>query len=667
MVREKSRDLRFIRHESDRVQRHAAEKSRIVAQCRGLHVLLRELRGDEPIHIIEDGCVRRHGWHRRRGLRMLPREIVPQLPVFLLGGRLAALRVERVDPFALRIGKRAPRRWREIHLRVPFSLRRDRGKSSAVLRYSDEQLPDLRPDALAAHEAFDQQHARLAVAAQLGLRLLVAGRQQRHGCDDLVLRLIRHVFEIPALRLLQRRRGEHMAVPRDARAGERAEMHCVFSRREPHDARDADEERRGSIHLHAALIVFVRDAGKREGRLREFIRLHRRQRRPRLVLADRHLLFLRIVRRQVRRLILVLGGELQHLHADHPLRQFLRLHHRGRQRQRLAFHRRLAGRDRLQLRHRTRTRGVRLHPLGRERLAVNGQLVDPAGKLRRRSTAHRAADPHLIIIHHRRDRRRPAHVPHARQRRAIDVTSRTLRLPESVSHRHMLPPFPHGESARRRPPMPGRLARILLIAEKKPHARHATLPAQPQRPVLIVRRKSRRPRPPLAGDHRILPVREMRALHPRFDRHRVAIRKIKLTLRPRILHAQISIPLVVREVRRIILRGKSGELRRPRPRLQQRHLLARIRAQRLVRLIRRAAFLDVVEAPVRHRLVRQQHLAIVQHLRRGQGMRLGKNERRERSGGKVTGRSVHVARRETGTLPYPWPWNNTENGPTLRR
>ena len=59
------------------------------------------------------------------------------------------------------------------------------------------------------------------------------------------------------------------------------------------------------------------------------------------------------------------------------------------------------------------------------------------------------------------------------------------------------------------------------------------------------------------------------------------------------------------EIRRRIFLGEICKRRRPRPRLGERDLVARIRAEPLIRLARGAAFLDAVEAPVRRRLVRE--------------------------------------------------------------
>ena len=475
---------------------------------------------------------------------------------------------------------------------------------------------------------------RLAVAAQAALHFLVAGRQQRHCGHELELREIGDAFEIAALRLFQRSLGDDVSVERHARAGERAQVQRVFSRGQAHDSGRACEEWRGAIDAHAGCRVFVRDVRKGERALRELIRAEARQHRPCLVRVRRGRFCRRGLARVVRgpsKFLFRSLRKFKHLHAHLALRQFPRRDDCGRQRQCLAFRfgrafcRNLRRLYRQERRHRADSRGVDRHALRGQRAAVDRQFINPPRELRARRAAHRTADPYLVIVHDRRARRSPAHVPRALHFLAIDPAAYALRLAKFVSQHDMMPRLARLKSARGRPAVPSFFPGVLAVVEDEARACEAALPAQAQRPVLVVRRRARQPRAALADDVHIFPVHELPALHPRFDGNGVAIFKIEHALRARILHAQERVARVAREIRRRVFLREIRERRRPRPCFRERDLVARVRARPLVRLARSAAFLDAVEAPVRRRLVREHEVAVA----RFRGVCGGENGRRE--------------------------------------
>src|SRR5262249_39700657 len=142
--------------------------------------------------------------------------------------------------------------------------------------------------------------------------------------------------------------------------------------------------------------------------------------------------------------------------------------------------------------------------------AIDGHFVDQAVERACLRAPQRRADPHLVVVDHRRLIARPPHVPLPVDFLPVDVTADALALPECVGDRDVVPTRTFQEAGIRGPAVPvlfgllvlGRA--IVLIAEQKADGRRARAAvgyaAQPQGVVLILLRKTFVPRASLADD-----------------------------------------------------------------------------------------------------------------------------------------------------------------------
>ena len=288
----------------------------------------------------------------------------------------------------------------------------------------------------------------------------------------------------------------------------------------------------------------------------------------------------------------------------------------------------------------------------RERAAVDGNLVDEAVERAAGLRAHRGANPQLVVVHDRRGVGLAAHVPRALHLHAVNVALDARALAERVSHRDVMPAGAGREAFGRSPAMPvllGFLLRLLRtgdsalrVAEEEAHARRAVVAAQAQRVILVVRREALVARAPLADDVNLLPVLDALREHPRLDRERIALAEIQRTFRTGVLHAD-ELALAA-ETRRRAVRLELGELRRELSALTELHFaLDRAVERRCVRPgreVQRRAAAGVVQAPVSHRLVRENQVGVARGL--GGRCRMGRQGGNDEEG-EGEARCVHVA------------------------
>ena len=183
-------------------------------------------------------------------------------------------------------------------------------------------------------------------------------------------------------------------------------------------------------------------------------------------------------------------------------------------------------------------------------------------------TALRRSDPDGVIIDNRSLRSRATHIPDTGLRLSIDPSANTFRLAELIRHGNVMPVFSGRKPTLRCPAMP--LLTGLWLAthrhrrKKETDASFALRLAHTQSPVLIVGRKTAGPRPSLSDHIHVFAGPQRIDLHPRFERHCIAVCKVKRTLHPGIVERKVR-TLAVQFDGRIVGR-KIRILRRSRPR-----------------------------------------------------------------------------------------------------
>ena len=247
-----------------------------------------------------------------------------------------------------------------------------------------------------------------------------------------------------------------------------------------------------------------------------------------------------------------------------------------------------------------------LHLFSAQSRPINREFIDASGKLSVREPAHAAADPKVVVVLQRTEIGRPAHSPRAFDFDAIDPRLRAVGLSKSVARRDVMPFFAGRKAAGARPAVPRSLAFVFLIAKQKRNAGHrlavGASTAQAQCPVLVGASRSGAA---LARDINVLPVLQSFAAHPRFHRDGVALCKIERTFRAGIFHPHKRRPARRREIRRHIVCVEPRELRRARPRLNERNDIRLLRLQLMPkRRLLRATIKRIIEPPICNRRVR---------------------------------------------------------------
>jgi hypothetical protein len=429
---------------------------------------------------------------------------------------------------------------------------------------ADRRLAQLRPELSPADDDFQLEQMPLAVALDLDNCLRIAARQRPDlGCQtriqflDLPVPAGRHVME-PRLRDLLTVHKQ----PRRVAAPQQNPLRSGRNRRIP---RGPQQERTGPIVLDAPRRVLVRHLGKSE-----VVRL----------VAGGQPTMLGLPRRLVRNAF----EDVDHQRILGNLRQ-------------IAF---VVG------------SGIVIpcaDPLGGQRRSVDGHFVDPTLERAARRSAHRGADPQIVVIHHRPAIRSAPHVPSARYRFAVDVTPHAVRLAERISHRDMMPSAIDRHRRFRSPTVPVSVSS--RTSEQERHARRSAASRQPQRVILIVPRESSVLRPALAHDVRVSPVSHGIGQHPGFQRDAVAQFEIQGATGTRIPHPQIAIAvdldgLVVRHERRIVVRPRALDA--------QCDFADDFGSQRIVRtsghFVPQCCVPVAIEAPVRRRTIGHHRVAM---------------------------------------------------------
>jgi len=217
---------------------------------------------------------------------------------------------------------------------------------------------------------------------------------------------------------------------------------------------------------------------------------------------------------------------------------------------------------------RLRRRGQRGHeaadefPLGQSP-APDADIVEQAAVAAARIAPDRRADPDGAVVDHGRLRRGPAHVPAAPDGHAVDDGQDAVGPAELVGQRDMVPAIIRPQSPLRGPPPPLHAAASRWRGEEKARAGEPLHFTEPQRPVLVVRRRGPGVGAALADEVDVVSRPHPVGLYPRLERDRVAIGEIEDALLAGIREHHAA--PVAAEPPRPIGPGKGRKVGTPRP------------------------------------------------------------------------------------------------------
>ena len=405
------------RREADGVEREAAEEGEVVHERRGFHLRGFKPRADEAVNGVLDRRRGGDGRHGERGLggKRLAREVVALRPilVFLGGEILAALRVHGGERGELRVSEGGPA---GVGVR-DFFLRREQVEQLIAAREAHREFADFRLQPLAADDAFEHEEVFAALGFKREPLLVVTGVREAQASGIIRAGRLLHLPVTAAVRDDELRLAELLAVHEQPRALERAKQDAMLARRQRDLRRGTEQERVRAVHAHATRRVFGRRVDESERGLGVNFRRCAGREVP--------------VRRG--------GDALDDFHLHAVLGQLGEVELRR-------------GRDVVE---------AVLQAAGRERAAVDGDLVDEAVERAAGLRAHRGTNPQLVVVHDRRRVGLAAHVPSALDLRTVNVALDARALTEGVSHRDVMPAGAGREAVDRSPAMPV-LLRLLL-------------------------------------------------------------------------------------------------------------------------------------------------------------------------------------------------------------
>ena len=162
--------------------------------------------------------------------------------------------------------------------------------------------------------------------------------------------------------------------------------------------------------------------------------------------------------------------------------------------------------------------------------ATNDQIIDRTMKRVSGITAHRRSDPKFVIVNDGGPIGGAAHVPCSFHQLSIDVTTNRFWTAESIRHRDVVPVPVGTKSGLAGPAMPiGGMSVAFLAAEEKTGTGVAFDASQTQRVVLIVGRPVK-VSATLADDVNVLPAADAVEPNPGFDRNRIVLIEIQITV-----------------------------------------------------------------------------------------------------------------------------------------